>query len=312
MDINKQIGNNIRVLRKRSGLTQARLAAKLYVHHSTVQKWESGENGVGPENQADLCKIFGLSRWELMADEISFDNIIYSDRYKRVQECINRFVAYNDECGSFKYQIRYSGDKIHSIYYPPLKDDMRAIKECIKKGIVASEEEYCFFYKSQDYILVDSNLLERLCTFLYYKPSFNPDAFALTGIVPIGTIGDDGNIIDDEPCNLDFLFESDGRCFSICYYPSILDDFQIVYEVCEYPWIGTTSEYAETIDEALQNGIPYLWMDDEINSNLKILDDNGIIHKGQTINWPRYIELEKQYKDLLPKLCIKEHDDSET
>lgn len=68
MDYNK-IGEFIITERKAKGLTQAKLAEKLFVSEKTVSKWENG-NGIPDTNfLPKLCEIFGVSLNELLSGE---------------------------------------------------------------------------------------------------------------------------------------------------------------------------------------------------------------------------------------------------
>lgn len=64
---NKKIGNFIRELREKEGLSQGALAKKVFVASSVVSRWESGIAGVSASNLVLLSEIFHVSLDELVA-----------------------------------------------------------------------------------------------------------------------------------------------------------------------------------------------------------------------------------------------------
>lgn len=64
---NKRIGNFIRELREKEGLSQNALAKKVYVASTVVSRWESGKAGVSANNLVLLSEIFHVSLDELVA-----------------------------------------------------------------------------------------------------------------------------------------------------------------------------------------------------------------------------------------------------
>lgn len=67
--INKKIGQNITLYRKRAGLTQAELAEKINYSDKSVSKWESGGGAPDIYILIQLAEIFGVSVNDLIADE---------------------------------------------------------------------------------------------------------------------------------------------------------------------------------------------------------------------------------------------------
>ena len=63
-----QLGANIVAYRKRSGLTQARLAEKLNYSDKAVSKWERGESMPDVLTLVQLAELFGTSVDELIRD----------------------------------------------------------------------------------------------------------------------------------------------------------------------------------------------------------------------------------------------------
>lgn len=74
MDYNK-IGTFITEERKKLGLTQAKIAGKLFVSEKTVSKWENGKGLPDTSVLKNLCEIFDVTVNELLNGErISSDN----------------------------------------------------------------------------------------------------------------------------------------------------------------------------------------------------------------------------------------------
>jgi transcriptional regulator with XRE-family HTH domain len=67
--IDKLIGQNIRVRRLASGLTQERLGEKLGVTFQQVQKYEKGVNRVGSGRLYEIADLLGVPVASLFGDE---------------------------------------------------------------------------------------------------------------------------------------------------------------------------------------------------------------------------------------------------
>ena len=68
---NDILSKNIRIYRKKSGLTQASLAESLYITPQTVSKWESGISEPDAEKLCAMADIFSISLDVLMRSEES-------------------------------------------------------------------------------------------------------------------------------------------------------------------------------------------------------------------------------------------------
>ena len=68
---NDVLSKNIRIYRKKKGLTQASLAEALYITPQTVSKWESGISEPDTEKLCAMADIFGISLDLLMRAESS-------------------------------------------------------------------------------------------------------------------------------------------------------------------------------------------------------------------------------------------------
>ena len=66
MDVS--IGNRLYQYRRKSGLSQEELAAKLGVSRQAVSKWESGASDPSTTNLMALAKLFGVSAEELLKE----------------------------------------------------------------------------------------------------------------------------------------------------------------------------------------------------------------------------------------------------
>ena len=59
--VKEEIAKNLLFYRKKSGLTQKELAAKLGVKNTAVSNWESGNNSIDIETLFSACEIFGVT-----------------------------------------------------------------------------------------------------------------------------------------------------------------------------------------------------------------------------------------------------------
>lgn len=71
----KKIGTFIASRRKAKGLTQAKLAEKLYVSEKTVSKWENGNGLPDTAVLMNLCEILGVNLNELLSGEKLTDDV---------------------------------------------------------------------------------------------------------------------------------------------------------------------------------------------------------------------------------------------
>lgn len=83
MDIKTQLGIKIKRLRAKHGYTQEQLAEKMQIATRTLCGIENGENFVKAETIDKLCKVFGITYFELFA----FDHIKPMD--KLIEEIIS-------------------------------------------------------------------------------------------------------------------------------------------------------------------------------------------------------------------------------
>lgn len=76
-----KLNEKIRILIENNELTQAKLAEKLFVSESTVQKWVSGDNMPRVDTLKDLCQLFDLSLEELTNEDIDIPEYYWIDKY---------------------------------------------------------------------------------------------------------------------------------------------------------------------------------------------------------------------------------------
>ena len=65
-----KLGEKLQQLRKKSGLSQEQLAARLTVSRQAVSKWELNETMPDTENVVQLSRLFGVSCDYLLRDEV--------------------------------------------------------------------------------------------------------------------------------------------------------------------------------------------------------------------------------------------------
>jgi len=60
-DIDKHIGERLKEIRKRKGMTQEDLASKLGMTFQQIQKYENGKNRISFSNMVELSRYLGVS-----------------------------------------------------------------------------------------------------------------------------------------------------------------------------------------------------------------------------------------------------------
>ena len=70
MEVNNQIGQNIRKYRKQMKLTQQELSAVLFVSYQTVSAWERGQSFPDLPNAMRLARFLGISLDQLVNTEV--------------------------------------------------------------------------------------------------------------------------------------------------------------------------------------------------------------------------------------------------
>ena len=100
---NKQIGDNIHVLRENAGYTQTTLARFLKVDQSLVSKIEKGERNISTEVLEKLDSLFGVTVDEIEDGQVSKSGLYYEFRGKDLNAkemeaiCVINKIALNSE-----------------------------------------------------------------------------------------------------------------------------------------------------------------------------------------------------------------------
>ena len=74
-EYNNKIGEHLRVLRKKSKLTQSNLADQLNVSFQQIQKFENGQNRIFAHQLLQLCELNGWIITEFKASESSVSDL---------------------------------------------------------------------------------------------------------------------------------------------------------------------------------------------------------------------------------------------
>lgn len=106
-NLNLQIGESIRLLRLKNGMSQQELAEELGLTRASISTWEIGANGPSVENLVNLAEIFEtsvdsvLGLGNRMADKMTIKerNLDYlygelPDEYKELIETIIRSLSF--------------------------------------------------------------------------------------------------------------------------------------------------------------------------------------------------------------------------
>ena len=102
-NINKQIGNNIHVLRENAGYTQTTLARFLDVDQSLISKIEKGERSISTEMLEKLAALFGVTVDEMEDDHVSQSSFSFAFRGNDLNAeemeaiCVINKIALNSE-----------------------------------------------------------------------------------------------------------------------------------------------------------------------------------------------------------------------
>ncbi len=80
------IGNQLKNIRKQSGLTQSQLAEQLYVSTDMIRRYENGYSQIGNDHLISLCRIFDVS-----ADYFLFGTAYVSEEMDDTMQEIYQF-----------------------------------------------------------------------------------------------------------------------------------------------------------------------------------------------------------------------------
>ena len=95
--MNIEIANRLLELRKKNGLSQDELAAKLGISRQSVSKWERAEASPDTDNLICLAKIYGVSLDELLSNDQTVEEI--SEEVKEQTEAKEA----KEECPGHKF-----------------------------------------------------------------------------------------------------------------------------------------------------------------------------------------------------------------
>lgn len=70
----KVIGENITKFRKIAGISQQKLADELGIAFQQVQKYEKGTNATKTSRLISICKVLGVSLYEIIPNDTENDN----------------------------------------------------------------------------------------------------------------------------------------------------------------------------------------------------------------------------------------------
>ena len=84
--MNIEIANRLVNLRKKNGLSQEQLAAKLGLSRQAVSKWERAEASPDTDNLICLAKLYGVSLDDLLNTDEPVEDIAREQEEKRAEE----------------------------------------------------------------------------------------------------------------------------------------------------------------------------------------------------------------------------------
>lgn len=116
-NIKDEIAKNLLFYRKKSGLTQQELAARLGVKNTAVSNWEKGNNSIDIETLYLAASVFGVSLSDMYGKYASSDENAECSltRSPAEQQLVNDFRSLNEE-GQEKVS-EYAADLVASGRY---------------------------------------------------------------------------------------------------------------------------------------------------------------------------------------------------
>ena len=70
-NVNKTIGNNIKLFRNKSGVTQDEFSAYLNIKRETLSYYETGQRAIPTDIITKAANLFGLDEYELFNDDLA-------------------------------------------------------------------------------------------------------------------------------------------------------------------------------------------------------------------------------------------------
>ena len=111
--MNIEIANRLVDLRKKSGLSQEDLAAKLGLSRQAVSKWERAEASPDTDNLICLAKLYGVSLDTLLNTDESIDDIVKEQVKPEASEASNSSETKDEDPSFKKKDDSFTGDSFH-------------------------------------------------------------------------------------------------------------------------------------------------------------------------------------------------------
>lgn len=187
-----KIGNRIKELRTKRGLTQEALASALGVTPQTVSKWECEVNFPDVSLLPDLSVFFGVSidslfsmtrsdKFERIGNRISEGGLLSEDEVKQIEGILKEYIDEADEAGEAKVLLAKLYDhqadecrKIAAEYAKDALEETEASDEALKE-IIRSHEGATFG--------VIENSHRELIIVLQDYLSRNPESSSVTAML---------------------------------------------------------------------------------------------------------------------------------
>lgn len=111
--MNIEIANRLVDLRKKSGLSQEDLAAKLGLSRQAVSKWERAEASPDTDNLICLAKLYGVSLDTLLNTDESIDDIVKEQVKPEASEAPSSSETKDEDSSSKKKDDSFTGNSFH-------------------------------------------------------------------------------------------------------------------------------------------------------------------------------------------------------
>ncbi|MBQ7594754.1 MAG: helix-turn-helix domain-containing protein [Synergistaceae bacterium] len=132
------LASNIRIQRKRAGLTQIELAEKLGVSIATLRRWEAGETAPTGTRIIELANLLGISPDDIIAGEESSGAAGHVSVSYPVSENSNGMLVYEGEGTRIELPPTEKGYEIFQRLIENLINKRKAIQE---NEIIQAEDQ---------------------------------------------------------------------------------------------------------------------------------------------------------------------------
>lgn len=160
-------GAMIRSLREAQGLTQAELAARLFISDKTVSKWETGKGYPDISLLEPIAQVFGISVAELLAGSaVKNTNISANMLRSKFYIC--------PVCGNILHSMGQAQISCHGITLPPLEAE-------------PSEEEHLISVEPVEdelYVTAAHDMTKK--HFISFFAAVSPDRLQIVKLYPEG------------------------------------------------------------------------------------------------------------------------------